>query len=363
MRVVYHALKLDEGPYHTLGGNYFHAHYLAAALVDRGDLDMTILCDEHTREPLQADIPARFLKLCELRGRGVLAADKAVVQSLRQIKHDVYHRPTGQLPLMPLAGKTVATIADLHHFLVFPMRWAQKMYKHISYRWTVRRATQLTCISRYTRDEVVRHLRADARKITVIHHGANPLPPPLFQVAHQIDSNYWLAFGHQPYKNVEAAVQALIQRPPPEHLVVIGRGAYIETVIKPLARSPGLSDRVHFPGYISREELHGLLLKSLGLLFLSTYEGFGLPVLEAMLAGCPVISSNACSLPEVVGAAAQLVSPHDVPGILRAMQRLVEDDQFRIHQARAGREQAAEFTWKQAAEKTVSVYRRALENN
>lgn len=364
MRVLFNALKVDEGPpSHVLSGNYYHTHYLAEALSSRHELDLIVLSDEHTHESLSTVIPLNNLCRVELNGGGVMAADHAVARSVRRLKPDLYHRPTGQLPLRPMSIPTVATIADLHHYLVFPTPLLKKIYKHVSYCWTMHAATEITCISEYTRQEVIRHFGVPARKVTVIHHGANPLPPADESVSRSIDGGFWLAFGHQCYKNVEAAIRAMRQRPDQERLVVVGTGSYIENILKPLAAKALVPDRVLFPGYVSRAQLHGLLQRSIGLLFLSTHEGFGLPVLEAMFAGCPVISSNRCSLPEVVGKAGKLVSPSDQDQIGRAMGSLTGDSVERQSLISLGLENAARFTWEDAAEKTLHVYRKALEKS
>lgn len=359
IKILINALKLDEGPTHHLAGNYHHVEQLTKALSIRADLSLTVLCDEYTRKPLEKQLSKAVLRFAELKNGGVLAADAAVVSATKEIQPDLYHRPGGQLPLYRLKCPTVATLADLN-FLYVPMPFVRRMYKQVSYRLTVRRATQITCVSRYTRDEVVGRLRADPNRITVVPHGTNCLSQPTYNLASRAGSSYWITFGHQAHKNVETVLQALARRPSQERLVVVGESPSITEVLSPMAKSLGIQDRVDFPGRVPASELHGLLKRAAGLIFLSLYEGFGLPILEAMQAGCPVICSNRCSLPEVAGEAALIQDATDVEAAARSMERLQSEKGLRDQLVGRGFERIRLFTWEAAAEQTVAVYRRAL---
>ncbi len=354
--VLLHALKLDEGPDHHLAGNFRHTEHLVAALSKREELKLTVLCDEYTREPLARHLAPGQLCFRPLHGGHVFAADRAVARAIAELRPDIYHRPSGQLPFVFPKIRAVATIADLN-FTVLPMLLVRRLYKELSYRWTVRRADWITCISQFTSDDVVRRLGADPGKLTVIHHGTNELPEPDWSLAETCGPKYWLTFGHQRHKNVEACLQALAKRPGHEVLVIVGTSPYIEDTLKPMARTGGYFNRVKFVGKVSSPALHGLYRRALGLLFVSKYEGFGLPLLEAMQADCPVVCSNVCSIPEVVGDAAILLAPHDVSGIVTAMASLVGDSGRRDALVARGRTQAARFSWTRAADETCVGYR------
>ena len=358
-RVLLHALRLAEGPHHHLGGNYYHTQHLARAIAETGAVELILLADEHTMEPLRAVVPGCEIVCMQLAEGGVLKADQAVGQACRRVRPDVFHRPTGQLPLMRLPCRTVASIADLN-FRVLPTPTLKRLYKELSYRWTIRLADRITCVSDYTRREVIRHLGAPEEKILVIQHGANVLPPADNALCAGIPGPYWLSFGHQAHKNVETVMRALQARrrasQVPEHLVVVGRSAHIDTVLKPLAGKLGLDEVVYFAGRVDDASLRGLYEGALGLVFLSRYEGFGLPVLEAMECGCPVIASDVCSLPEVAGTAALFFSPDDVTGVEAGMNTLVADAVVRTGLIAAGRKRAAGFTWERAARETIAVY-------
>jgi glycosyltransferase involved in cell wall biosynthesis len=360
LRILFNGLKLDDGPpQHQLAGNFQHAKNLAWALGKRPEVLLKVLCDERTMPLLGEHLSAEQLVYRPLRDGRVLSADMAVIRAIHHLAPEVYHRPTGQLPLGPVGVRSVATIADLN-FLNVPMGFVKMLYKWISYRLTVWRADQITCVSEHTRKEVLARLHADPRKVTVIYHGANSFPAATHGLAKKAGPAYWVAFGHQVHKNVELVLRALARRPNSERLVIIGQSRHMDEVVRPLAHALGLDARVDFPGRVEASELHGLLACSLALVFPSRYEGFGLPVLEAMQVGCPVISSPVCSLPEVAGEAADYAGPDDLPGLVAAMDRLVSDAPRRMRMIGAGRLRAAEFTWEKAAEQTISVYRRSL---
>ena len=357
--ILINAIKLHEGRYHSLGGNYHHVQYLTDALSQRPEIRLKVLCDEYTDAPLSKFLPAEVRVKVNLKGGGVIAADRAVLRVVRELKPDLYHRPTGQLPFFKLGVPAVATIADLN-YLHLPTPLIKRLYKKLSYRHTVKVADWITCISKYTRREVIKYLRADPDRTTVIYHGANQLPAKGAKLDPAWGERFWVTFGHQSHKNAEAAVLALDRRPEDESLVVIGESAHIDEVVRPLAARYGVLFRTHFIGRVDAATLRALYERALGLLFMSKFEGFGLPVVEAMSLGCPVISSDACSLPEIVSNGGMVFAPNDVISVANGMERLVTQSWYRENLIQAGREQAATFSWSRAADETIQVYQRVL---
>jgi len=360
IRVLMSALRLAEGPSHHLGGNYFHAQHLAAAIQKTNMVELSLLADEYTFGPLRKVLRDSQLIYTPLNDGGVIAADRAVSCAVRKHRPDIYHRTNGQLPFALLPCYTVATIADIN-FNYLPTPPLKRLYKELSFRWTAWQADRITCVSEFARNEVLRYLHADANRLTVIHHGTNKLPPADSKLCDSIPKPYWLTFGHQAHKNVEVCLAAIARKEAASHrgdscLVVVGQSQHISEQLKPMAARFGIADKVHFVGRVDDAALHGLYLGALGLLFISRYEGFGLPVLEAMTCGCPVICSNVCSLPEVAGDAAILVDPDDIPGISEAMRMLQHDPAIRNSLMTAGKKRAASFTWSKAAKQTVAVY-------
>lgn len=353
IRVLLYALRLAEGRRRHLAGNFSHVANLARELARLPGLEVAVLCDEVTGPALADWLPPEALLHARIGWGGVLRADWVVARATRRWKPDVYHRPTGQLPFFRLSCRAVATVADLN-FRTLPTPPLKRLYKELSYRRTLRRADWVTCISEFTRGEVLRFAPVNPQRITVIPHGVPVLPAAEVQPVLPWAGPFWLAFGHQAHKNVETVLHALRRRPPAEGLIVAGWCPHVDSVLRPLAATLGVSGRVVFAGRVSGGHLHALYQRAQGLVFLSRYEGFGLPVLEAMSAGCPVICSNVCSLPEVGGQAAVLLDPDDADGAAEAMETMSSG--VRQEWIERGRKQAGRFRWEDAAAATGGVY-------
>ena len=356
------ALKLHEGALRSPTGNFHHVLYLAEELVKLDEFDVRLLVDLDSYQPFAERVGEQNLITTALRGNSILAADYAVWRAVRKLRPAIYHRPTGQIPFFPLSCRTVGGVADLN-FISLPCALPKRLYKEASYRWTIRHADRVVCVSNFTRQDVISRLRCPVEKLRVVYHGANQLPAPDWAVHDRIPGSYWIAFAHQQHKNAELCLQALADHRRinvASALVLIGENSYIEKKLKPLAQTLGVGKAVYFPGRVTAAELSGLYHKALGLLFPTRFEGFGLPVLEAMQVGCPVICSNVCSLPEVAGDAAILVSPNDLSGMEVAMQKIITSLSFRESLIKAGFAQAARFSWVKAAKETADIYREIL---
>jgi glycosyltransferase involved in cell wall biosynthesis len=166
----------------------------------------------------------------------------------------------------------------------------------------------------------------------------------------------------RPHKNLLALIGALARIPPEDRplLVLPGYPTEHESELRARADSLGVADDVRFPAWVSDEDLEGLWSTARAFVFPSLYEGFGLPVLEAMARGVPVACANASSLPEVAGDAALLFDPHDEAAIATAISRLLDDEQLRERLRALGVEQAQRFTWERTAQLTLESYARAL---
>jgi len=235
-----------------------------------------------------------------------------------------------------------------------------------------RRARHILTLSRQSSADLQRCLAIPARKITVIPLAAEThfRPIPLAQrhpilERHGLEPPYILYVGSvEPRKNLLRLLQAyqrLRQWSTRWRLVIVGARNYWKS--SPIARAvqdSGLQGCVHFTGYIPDEDLPALYSAADLFAFPSLYEGFGLPVLEAMACGTPVVTSNSSSLPEVVGDAALLVDPYDVEALAEAMRQILADPQLAEDLRQRGLQRASEFSWERTAQSTVAVYRQAL---
>jgi glycosyltransferase involved in cell wall biosynthesis len=229
-------------------------------------------------------------------------------------------------------------------------------------------------ISEFTRQDLLQHLRIEPNKVVSIMAGVNHIKavhnkymPDAEEQKKRlgITGPFFLHVGAlDPHKNFEAVVKsfAALQSHEDILLVVVGElsGSLLE--YERWFRASCVHN-VLFTGFLDRNILEILYQDALALLFLSRYEGFGLPVLEAMANGCPVITTNVSSIPEVAGDAALMFDPDDISGIAGAMNQLLSDSSQRTALIKAGYDQATNFSWEKTAEKTIAVWQNMLDED
>lgn len=283
---------------------------------------------------------------------------------------DVFHGVNFLVP--PLARALgVVTIHDLN-FLVDP-RWAPARLGRFLRRAvpaSVRRADLVVADSRATAADIVRFLRVDPGRVRVVYGGVDPAenlhPADALLDAFGLEPGFILFIGRvEPRKNLPGLVAAynLLRQKYPDltrPLVIIGAPGWLyDDFLTALTTSPFRADIRWLRG-LSDTEVAALLGQAGVLVYPSFYEGFGLPVLEAMAAGVPVVTSDRASLPEVAGDAAWLVDPEEPAAIAEAIYAALTDEAARVRAVAAGRERAANFTWEAAAETLLDIYRETL---
>ena len=295
--------------------------------------------------------------------------------ALRRDRIDLFHAMAFVAPLLSPCP-TVVTVLDLS-FLLYPS--AFKSLKRTYLRWmtalSVRRARQVIAISESTRRDVIARLHVPAERVQTVYCGVDPRFRPFpaaeveaFRQREGLPERFVLFLGTiEPRKNVSGLIDAfagLVASAPAEmsgmHLVVAGaKGWFFEKVFAQVELL-GLRDRIHFAGYVPEDEKALWYSASTCFCYPSLYEGFGLPPLEAMACGVPVVTSDVSSLPEVVGDAGLTVPPDDVAALSAALRQLIVDPSLRAELAHRGQERAGRFTWTETAQQTVDVYRLAL---
>ncbi|GIW07557.1 MAG: glycosyl transferase family 1 [Dehalococcoidia bacterium] len=237
-------------------------------------------------------------------------------------------------------------------------------------RWlpfSLRFATAIIADSEATRRDILR-LTKVRTPITVVPLGVDPAfsPPPAGRVAavrarYRLDEPFLLFVGTiEPRKGIDTLVEALALLEGRAQLVLAGKvGWYGERVAERIARH-GLAERIRRLDYVADDDLPALYVAAEAFVYPSRYEGFGLPVLEAMACGAAVVTTTAASLPEVAGDAALLVPPDDAVALAGAIARLLADGALRAALAARGRERAASFTWDRTARETLAVYQAVL---
>ncbi len=234
----------------------------------------------------------------------------------------------------------------------------------------VRRSDRVIADSESTREDLIELLHVARGRVDVVPLGLGSLqreqPLPRADVRARMDlGDRQVVLGlsaKRPHKNLAALIGALALIPAERRplLVLPGYPTWHEQELRGRAASAGVAADVRFLGWVSGAEIEGLWAVADAFVFPSLYEGFGLPVLEAMARGVPVACSNASSLPEVAGEAALLFDPRDEAAIAGAVRRLLEDPVEAERLRLAGRERAAQFTWERTARLTLATYERVL---
>ncbi len=292
---------------------------------------------------------------------------------LMRLGLDVLHSPDFIPPHRP-SCRSVITVHDLA-FLLYPhflTRESARYYGHIdqAVRWT----DHIISVSESTKRDTIQHLGVAEDRITVVHEAANPVFRPMdrqeareqIRYRHGIEAPYILFVSTiEPRKNVPTLLRALWQlvecyKEDVRLVLAGGKGWLFEDAFS-VVDELKLDRRVHFVGRVSSEDLLYLYNAAEMLAHPAFYEGFGLPPLEAMACGLPVIVSNVASLPEVVGDAGFLIDPHEVDELTVAMWRVLNDDGLRQEMRQKGLKQAGRFSWERAARETMAIYKLAFE--
>ena len=275
---------------------------------------------------------------------------------------------------IPKGVASVMVVHDLTRYL-FPQFFAfntmQKILDRLIYPSMLRRYDHILTVSQSTRQDLMARFKVPGEKITVTYHGAEegfrPLDPGdaerVLGQSYGLENPFILFLGTlEPRKNVLTLLKAFgeIMDQIPHDLVLVGqKGWKWEPIFQEMER-PKLKQRVHWIGYIPDQE-RVYFYNAAGLLaYPSWYEGFGMPLLEAMQCGCPVITSRVSSMPEVVGEAGLLIDPHREEDLQGAMLRLVHEPELRESLRTAGFKQAQKFSWETSAKITLEVFEKVI---
>ncbi|ADB53901.1 glycosyl transferase group 1 [Conexibacter woesei DSM 14684] len=266
----------------------------------------------------------------------------------------------------------VTTVHDLHYAVAPEAHFGLRgLGMRLLVPAAVRASRRVIADSQATKDDVVRYIGTDPGAVDVVHL-ATTLPPADFPATPEPELRERLGLGERPlllslaakrpHKNVEGLIDSLAQIPVERRplLVVPGYETEHEATLLTRAVERGVSEQVRFPGWLSRADVEGLWRACTAHVFPSFYEGFGLPVLEAMARGVPGACSDRASMPEVAGDAALLFDPSEPQQIRSTVERLLSDDELRARLRSAGLARAATFSWERTARETARAYERAL---
>lgn len=269
---------------------------------------------------------------------------------------DVFHGLNQRLPRIPMRY-AVATFHDLfvmtgeYSTPEFRARFAEQA------RDAAARADAIIAVSAFTKGQVISLLGVTPERIHVVHHGARKLPIPRGVTR----ENIVLSVGAiQKRKNIARLVEAFETLDGSWRLIVAGSCGYgSEEILRRIEHSPA-RDRISVTGYVSLEDLAGYYAAASIFAFPSLDEGFGMPLLEAMAAGVPIVTSDRSALPEVAGDAAMLVDPESTDALSGALRDLAEKEELRRELVRRGEGRVRQFTWEKAVRETWAVYQNCL---
>jgi glycosyltransferase involved in cell wall biosynthesis len=290
-----------------------------------------------------------------LRGRGE-AAPANVGRGLL-LSRGLFHGLNQRLP----NRRQQYAVTTFHDLFVMTSEYSDSEFRRRftkQARDAAARSDRIIAVSEFTKRQVVELLGVPAERVKVVHHGASKLAgpqPPLSR------SRMVLTVGAmQTRKNTGRLVEAFETLDDSWRLVLAGSGGYgLGEILARVEKSPA-RERIRLAGYVERNQLAELYQQASIFAFPSLDEGFGMPVLDAMVAGVPVITSNRSAMPEVAGDAALLVDPEDTEALACELRRLAHDEDLRQDLTCKGRARAKLFTWEKAVQETWDVYRELL---
>jgi len=358
-----------------LGGNETYAINLIEALAQ---IDQTNHYTLYVTKPPAVDRFANrwpnFTVRLTLPHTPIVRIPLTLSRELRRHPVDLLHVQYTAPPFAPCP--IVTTIHDLaYEHLPETFNRRSWMQMRLTVRRTARRAAHIITVSEYSRQDIIKTYGIDPEFVTVTPEAA---PHSFARVTDEdrlsnvrksygIERDYILSLcSIQPRKNLVRLIQAysLLRRSHPEgklpQLVLAGKRAWLDNETMRAAQRDELSADIRFTGYVADEDLNALYSGATCFVYPSYFEGFGLPVLEAMKCGTPVIAGNRTSIPEVAGEAALLFDPFDVNSLVEALTRVVNDSEYRATLSVKGLQRANEFSWQTTARLTLAVYEKTV---
>lgn len=334
------------------------ARTLTERLIRRG-YDVHLFGSPDLSTQFDADVSSALFRPSPAFG---VCWERTVLPALvRQSDVDVLFCPNGNAPPLGVDVPVVTCVHDVNARLGMSGR-LHRLYRKVSVPLSVSASDLVVTVSEFSRGEIVEELSVDKDRVRVVYNGVDEA---FFQDGPggslDLPSSYVLYVGAaNPRKNVEgviAAFESYRRRHDTDlALVLIGpenKLAYADTAVEDV-------DHVHRLGYVSRPELVSAYRDADLFLFPSFYEGFGLPPLEAMACGTPVVAGRTSALPEILGEAAEFVDPNSTADIRRGMERVLCDETHRAELVKSGRRRASEFSWKTATEQLLEVFDEAV---
>jgi len=362
-------IGIDARKLHDFGiGTYIRNLLRHLARMD-DRTEYVVVCRPEDREAL-ASLGANFRAVPESAGNYTVSEQVRIPLVLRREGVTLFHAPHYVLPPL-IRCRSVVTIHDCIH-LMFPQYLPNRFafdYARASIRLAARRATRILTVSESSKRDILKYVDARPDKIDVIYNAyderfaIDPAEEDVVRVRerYQLQDEFVLYAGNvKPHKNLERLIEAfhIVRKRGLDQLklVLIGDDISKYTALRRAVHRHQLHKYVRFLGYLPEETLAVMYRLAGVFVFPSLYEGFGLPPLEAMASGTPVVTSNVSSLPEVAGDAAMLVDPYDPTAIADGIYRVLTDEQLRKNLRHRGVARAGMFSWEQSVRRVRKIY-------
>ena len=338
------------------------------------DADNEYFLYTNKRIPFSLGLPVNFKVVLLKRPlpRFQLWFQMALPYRLKREKIDIFHGLFSRLPLvLPVPG--ILTVHDLSGYKMPRFHKRHTYVTNQMFPTFIKKASGIIAVSKFTAEELVSIFPDAAEKTTVVHEAS---PPEYSEVTEKSELNrvrkklnlpesFFLFLGTlEPRKNLTKLLEAFqrVSDSIPHSLVISGSAGWKTKEFFKRLKTSGIEDRVHLTGFVDGKDIPALLSLSDAFIYPSLYEGFGLPILEAMACGTPVITSNVSSMPEIAGEAAYLIDPQSADSIARGISTLAHDEARRKQLRERGLRRAGEFSWEETARKTLQVYREVLKD-
>jgi len=366
-------IGIDARKLHDFGiGTYIRNLLRELAALDH-DTEYVIISRPDDDAAVRA-LGANFRPVASTAGNYSATEQISIPWTLRREGVDLFHAPHYVLPAL-VRCPSVVTIHDCIHLMFpqyLPNRWSLA-YARTSITLAAKRATRVLTVSESSKRDIQRFVDIPPGKVDVIYNSYDPrfgVEPDADTVnrvreRYQLQSEFVLYAGNvKPHKNLERLIEAfhLVRSRGLDHLklVLIGDEISKYTALRRAVHRHQLHNYVRFLGYLPEDTLAVMYRLAGVFVFPSLYEGFGLPPLEAMASGTPVVTSNLSSLPEVAGDAAVLVDPYSAEAIADGMYRVLTDNDLRSDLRRRGPERAKQFSWEASVRRVREIYGQVL---
>jgi glycosyltransferase involved in cell wall biosynthesis len=367
-------IGIDARKLHDFGiGTYIRNLLRQLARLDR-DTEFVLLCRPADRETL-ASIGDNFRPVLETAGNYSIAEQIKIPLAVRREGVTLFHAPHYVLPAL-VSCRSVVTIHDCIH-LMFPQYLPSRAALTYA-RWSIdlasRRANRIMTVSESSKRDILRFVDVPSEKIDVIYNayderfGVEPREEDVVRVRerYQLHDEFVLYAGNvKPHKNLQRLIEAFhqVRRRGLDHLklVLIGDDISKYAALRRAVHQHQLHKYVRFLGYLPEETLAVMYRLAGVFVFPSLYEGFGLPPLEAMASGTPVVTSNLSSLPEVAADAAVLVDPYDPQAIADGIEQVLTNETLRRDLRQKGLARAKQFSWEDSVRRVREIYTEAVQ--